>query len=59
LEEVNTRLKGMMVAEAEQIWQIAQNLGISGRTAAYVHALERLGDALNAKGTRDYYVSGI
>jgi glutamate dehydrogenase (NADP+) len=59
LEEVNTRLKGMMVTEAERIWAIAQDLEISVRTAAYVHALERLGDALNAKGTRDYYVSGM
>lgn len=58
LEEVNNRLKGMMVTEAERIWQIAQELGIAGRTAAYVHALNRLGEAINAKGTRDYYVSG-
>lgn len=59
LEDVNNRLKAMIVAEAESIWDISQNLGIAPRTAAYVHALERLGDALNAKGTRDYYVSGI
>ncbi len=59
LEDVNNRLKSMIVTEAESIWDIAQNLSISPRTAAYVHALERLGDALNAKGTRDYYVSGI
>jgi glutamate dehydrogenase (NADP+) len=59
LEDVNSRLKSMIVAEAESIWAIAQDLGIAPRTAAYVHALERLGDALNAKGTRDYYVSGI
>jgi glutamate dehydrogenase (NADP+) len=56
-EEVSTRLKGMIVAEAEHIWQIAQDLDIPPRTAAYVHALERLGEALNAKGTRDYYVN--
>jgi len=59
LEDVNHRLKSMIVTEAESIWDIAQDLSISPRTAAYVHALERLGDALNAKGTRDYYVSGI
>jgi glutamate dehydrogenase (NADP+) len=47
----------MMVAEAQSIWQIAQELTIAPRTAAYVHALERLGEALNAKGTRDYYIS--
>ncbi|HZG38408.1 MAG TPA: Glu/Leu/Phe/Val dehydrogenase, partial [Nodosilinea sp.] len=59
VEDVNSRLKSMMVTEAERIWKIAQDLDIRPRTAAYVHALERLGDALNAKGTRDYYVSGI
>lgn len=59
IEDVNNRLKSMMVTEAERIWKIAQDLDIPPRTAAYVHALERLGDALNAKGTRDYYVSGI
>lgn len=57
LEDVNARLQKMMVTEAEQIWRIAQNLDICPRTAAYVHALERLGEALNAKGTRDYYIS--
>ncbi|MBE9140492.1 Glu/Leu/Phe/Val dehydrogenase [Nodosilinea sp. LEGE 07088] len=59
LEDVNARLKTMIVTEAERIWAIAQELAIPPRTAAYVHALERLGDALNDKGTRDYYVSGI
>lgn len=59
LEDVNTRLQTMMVAEAEQIWQRAETLKISLRTAAYVHALERLGEALDAKGTREYYANGI
>ena len=59
VEDVNARLKTMMVTEAERIWAIAQELAIPPRTAAYVHALERLGDALNAKGTRDYYVGGL
>lgn len=56
-EEVNQRLQRMIVVEAEKIWHIARELAIPLRTAAYVHALERLGDALNAKGTRDYFVS--
>ncbi|HBB36059.1 MAG TPA: glutamate dehydrogenase [Cyanobacteria bacterium UBA8803] len=58
LEEVNQRLKQKMVTETEQIWSISQELAIPMRTAAYVHALNRLGEALNAKGTRDYYVNG-
>ncbi|NER22132.1 MAG: Glu/Leu/Phe/Val dehydrogenase [Symploca sp. SIO1C2] len=58
LEQVTERLKQKMVEETEKIWSISQELGISMRTAAYIHALNRLEDALNAKGTRDYYVNG-
>ncbi|MDE5082022.1 MAG: Glu/Leu/Phe/Val dehydrogenase [Trichodesmium sp. St15_bin1_1] len=56
LDEVNQKLKAKMVAETESIWQISQELSISMRTAAYVHGLHRLGEAINAKGTRDFYV---
>jgi glutamate dehydrogenase (NADP+) len=58
LEEVNQRLRQKMVEETEQIWLISQELAISMRTAAYVHALNRLGEARKVKGTRDYYVNG-
>lgn len=57
LEEINQRLRGKMVAETEHTWSIAQELGVSIRTAAYIHALNRLGEALDAKGTRDYYIN--
>ncbi|MBD2460973.1 Glu/Leu/Phe/Val dehydrogenase [Oscillatoria sp. FACHB-1407] len=57
LDEVNRRLEQSMTAETEKIWAIAQELSVSLRTAAYVHALNRLGDAIQAKGTQDYYVS--
>lgn len=57
LDEVNHRLGQKMVAETEQIWSISQQQSISMRTAAYVHALNRLGEALSAKGTRDYYIN--
>ncbi|MBF2080531.1 MAG: Glu/Leu/Phe/Val dehydrogenase [Synechococcales cyanobacterium T60_A2020_003] len=57
LEEVNSRLKDRMVEETERIWAIAQEFKTSMRTAAYIHALNRLGDAVKAKGTRDYYMS--
>ena len=53
--EVHQRLETKMEEEAEQIWQIAQEKSISMRTAAYVHALTRLGEALDARGTQDYY----
>ena len=57
VEEVNDRLKQKMVKETERIWAISQQKSISMRTAAYVHALDRIGEAINAKGTRDYYIS--
>ena len=55
LEEVNQRLKVKMEAETERVWSIAQKLSVDVRTAAYVHGLNRLGEALDAKGTRNYY----
>lgn len=57
LEEVNRRLKDRMTEETEKLGSIAQELNISMRTAAYVHALNRLGEAIKAKGSRDYYIS--
>ncbi|MGG6268004.1 Glu/Leu/Phe/Val family dehydrogenase [Leptolyngbya sp. AN03gr2] len=57
LGEVNQSLQQKMVEEAERIWSIAQEMSISVRTAAYVHALRRLGEAIDAKGTRNYYTS--
>ncbi|WP_072621771.1 Glu/Leu/Phe/Val family dehydrogenase [Spirulina major] len=54
-EEVRDRLATRIVAEAKATWAIAQDHKISMRTAAYVHALNRLGQALDAKGTQDYY----
>jgi len=57
LAEVNQKLQHKMVEEAEHILAIARDLSIPLRTAAYVHALTRLGDAISAKGTRDYYTN--
>ncbi|GFE71832.1 Glu/Leu/Phe/Val dehydrogenase [Chroococcus sp. FPU101] len=58
LTEVNERLKERMVTEAEKVWVIAREFDVALRTAAYIHAIERLGEALDAKGTRDYYLKG-
>jgi glutamate dehydrogenase (NADP+) len=57
VSEIHQRLQQRIVEEAEKIWSIAQDLAIDLRTAAYVHALSRLGDAISAKGTRDYYLN--
>jgi glutamate dehydrogenase (NADP+) len=58
LSEVQERMKGKMVSEAREVWNISQEFGVSLRTAAYIHSLNRLGEALDAKGTRDYYLNG-
>lgn len=58
-EEVHQHLEKKMVAEANNIWDIAQEFDTSMRTAAYILALRRLGEALDAKGTRDYFMNGI
>lgn len=58
LDEVNARLKRKMVEEGEKIWVLAEKHSISLRTAAYVHALTRIGNAMNAKGAKHYYVNG-
>jgi glutamate dehydrogenase (NADP+) len=57
LQEVNQHLRDRIVTEAEKVWAIAQEFSVSMRTAAYIHALNRLGEAIDAKGTRDYYVN--
>ncbi len=59
LEEVNQRLKQKMVIETQKVWDIAQRNQIDFRTAAYVHGLKRLGEAMDAKGTRDYFVNSV
>jgi len=57
LEEVNQRLKEKMTLEAEEVWEISQKLQTDVRNAAYVHALRRLGTALDAKGTQEYFAA--
>jgi glutamate dehydrogenase (NADP+) len=55
LEEIQKQLKTKMIEETETVWKIAQEKQVSSRTAAYIHALNRLNDAISAKGTRDYF----
>ena len=49
--EVHRRRGERMEAEAEKIWALAEERGISVRAAAYVHALQRIGDAVDARGS--------
>lgn len=57
-EEVHRRLKQTIAPEAERIWAMKEKKDIDMRTAAYVHALERIADAVDARGTQDYFNPG-
>lgn len=52
LEKVNCRLEERMIAETERVWAIAYDMSIPFRAAAYIHALNRLEEAFEAKGRR-------
>jgi glutamate dehydrogenase (NADP+) len=56
-EEVNQRLKERITLETEKTWSMADDFGVSMRTASYINALQRIGEAMDAKGTRDYFRS--
>ncbi len=59
LEEVNRRLKQKMVEETRSVLKISQEKSISMRTASYVHALNRLEEAVNAGGTKNSYTDSV
>lgn len=55
LREVHERLQSKMAAEFGEIYDVAQSKKVDMRTAAYVHALQRLAPALESTGTRRNY----
>ena len=57
LDEIHTRLKAIMETEGRAIWVLAKDRGITVRQAAYVHALGRLADAIEAHGTQQFFAS--
>ncbi len=57
IEDVHRRLQEIMVREGRAIWQIVQDKKVSFRTAAYVHALGRLANAIEAHGTQQFFTS--
>ncbi len=48
--EVMTKLKPIMIQAFKQVWQRAEQLKLSLRTAAYVIAIERIAQAIEARG---------
>jgi glutamate dehydrogenase (NADP+) len=57
LEEVHTRLRTILEREGRAVWDITRERGISVRTAAYVLALGRLAEAIEAHGTQNFFMS--
>ncbi|HRO11699.1 MAG TPA: Glu/Leu/Phe/Val dehydrogenase [Amaricoccus sp.] len=57
LEEVHVRLRTIMEREGRAIWNISREKEIPMRTAAYVHALGRLAEAIEAHGTQAFFMS--
>ncbi len=55
LEEVHQRLEGIMIRAFDDIWQLSQQENYSMRDAAYSVAMRRIGEAIEAHGTRDYF----
>ncbi len=55
LEEVRQRLRARMTSEAERIGALAAAKEIDLRTAAYAHALSRISDAVDAKGSAETF----
>ena len=57
LDEVHTRLTAIMTKSFNEVWDLAEERGLSLRSAAYAGAICRIGEALEAHGTRDYFSS--
>jgi glutamate dehydrogenase (NADP+) len=55
LDEVNKRLQEIMSDEFKKVYEVHQEKKIDMRSAAYVHALNRIGNAIEAKGTKRYF----
>ena len=52
LEEVHQRLRAIMAREFDAVYDFADQHEIDMRTAAYAHALNRIGAAIEAQGTQ-------
>ncbi|NMA99385.1 MAG: Glu/Leu/Phe/Val dehydrogenase [Phyllobacteriaceae bacterium] len=55
VEEIHARLKKAMEREGAAVWQIVKDRNVSGRSAAYIHALGRLATAIEAHGTQPFF----
>ncbi len=58
LNDVHTRLHEIMAREFNAVYDLMEHHRIDMRTAAYAHALERMGSAVESKGTKSYFTQG-
>ncbi|MFZ9736987.1 MAG: Glu/Leu/Phe/Val family dehydrogenase [Prochlorotrichaceae cyanobacterium] len=56
-QTVEDQLRTKMVQETQAIETVAKTYQVSLRTAAYIHALNRIGETIEAKGSRRYFQS--
>jgi len=57
VDEIHDRLRAIMEREGRAIWDVSRDKGVTMRTAAYVHALGRLAEAIEAHGTQNFFAS--
>ena len=57
IDEIHERLRTVMEREGRAIWNVSREKGIAVRTAAYVCALGRLAEAIEAHGTQSFFTS--
>jgi glutamate dehydrogenase (NADP+) len=55
LEEVRSRLENVLSQAFHEIWHLAAADDLSVRSAAYVVALRRIAEAIEAHGTQEYF----
>ena len=58
LQEVHQKLQSIMVREFGNVYDLSRELETDMRNAAYVHALKRLEETMEAKGTSAYFTNG-
>lgn len=57
LDKIHKRLREIMEREGQAIWRLSQEKKVTCRTAAYIHALARIANAIEAQGTQQFFKS--
>ena len=58
-DEVQDRLQRIIAREFNAIYELMTNHAINMRTAAYAQGLNRISEAIESQGTRQYFSNGI